>query len=212
MRILLVDDHAVVRRGLANILADGFPEAEFGEAGSFEDACQAVEEQRWDAVVLDIAMPGASGLDLLPVIQARHPGLPVLVLSMHPEDQFAFRVLDAGAAGYVTKDNAPETLVEAVRQVLAGRPYLSPVATDQLTHRIGPTPDRPAHGRLSERESQVLRLIAAGKRLKEIADALSISIKTVSTYKSRILEKTGTNSTAELIGYAMRQGLVELMC
>jgi DNA-binding NarL/FixJ family response regulator len=209
MGILIVDDHEVVRRGLRDILADEFAEAEFGEAGNAQDAYRAVQAHPWDAVILDISMPGESGLDLLAKLHATHPTLPVLVLSMHPEDQFALRVLEAGAAGYITKDKAPEALVEAVREVLAGRKYLSPSAVQHLVRCVGPNPDRPAHGRLSARESQVLRLIASGKRLKEIAEELSLSIKTVSTYKSRIFEKTGAANLAELIGYAVRQGIVQ---
>jgi len=209
MGILIVDDHEVVRRGLRDILADEFAEAEFGEAGNAQDAYRAVQAHPWDAVILDISMPGESGLDLLAKLHATHPTLPVLVLSMHPEDQFALRVLEAGAAGYITKDKAPEALVEAVREVLAGRKYLSPCAVQHLVRCVGPIPARPAHGRLSARESQVLRLIASGKRLKEIAEELSLSIKTVSTYKSRIFEKTGAANLAELIGYAVRQGIVQ---
>ena len=209
MRILIADDHAVVRQGLKQILADKFPAAEFGEAGNAGEVMDFVWKQEWDIAVLDITMPGRSGLDALKDLRQARPKLPVLVLSAHPEDQYAMRVLKAGASGYMTKDRAPEELVEAVKKVLDGGKYVSPMLAEKLAVHLQTDTERPVHETLSDREFQVLRMIATGKALKEIAAELSLSEKTVGTYHTRLLEKMRMHSDVELTRYAIESRLVD---
>jgi two-component system, NarL family, invasion response regulator UvrY len=209
MKILIADDHAVVRQGLKQILADEFSRATFGEAGTAQEAIAKVWEDEWDVVVLDITMPGRSGLEVLTEIRKSRPQLPVLVLSMHPEDQFAMRVLKSGAAGYMTKESAPEALVGAIKKVLAGGRYVSPALAEQMASYLGTDLQKPPHERLSDREFLVLRLIASGKTVSQIADELALSAKTISTYRARILEKMLMSSNAELTHYAIQSRLVE---
>ncbi|HEY9509597.1 MAG TPA: response regulator transcription factor [Verrucomicrobiae bacterium] len=210
MKILLTDDHAVVRHGLKQILADEFKKATFGEARNAHEALNKVWKEDWDVVVLDITMPGRSGLEVLREIKKSKPKLPVLVLSMHPEGQFAVRVLKRGASGYMTKESAPEELVGAIKKVLAGGRYVSNSLAEKLANYLsdGET-QKPPQEKLSDREFQVLRLIASGKIVSEIAKELSLSVKTISTYRSRILEKMGMKNNAELMHYAMQHQLVE---
>ncbi len=209
MKILIVDDHAVVRRGLRQILADEFRRADFGEARNAQEALARVWKEKWDVVVLDISMPGRSGLEVLREIKNAKAKVPVLVLSMHPEDQFAVRVLKAGASGYMTKESAPEELVRAVQKLLAGGRYVSPSLAEKmalyLTEDLKGTP----HERLSNREFQVMRLIASGKTVREIAEENFLSVKTVRTYRQRILEKMGLKRNAELTRYALEHQLVK---
>src|SRR2546429_536868 len=209
MRILIADDHAVVRRGLKQILADEFKQAQFGEAANAREALDRLRKENWDAVVLDITMPGRSGLEALKEIREEKPKLPVLVLSMHPEDQFAVRVLKSGASGYMTKESAPEELVGAIKKVLAGGRYVSAVLAEKMASYLAIDTPKPPHERLSDREFVVLRMIASGKTVSQIAEELSLSVKTVSTYRTRILEKTGMMSNAELTHYAIKNQLVE---
>ena len=209
MRILIADDHAVVRRGLKQILADEFKKADFGEAGNAREALDRIRKENWDTVVLDITMPGRSGLEALKEIKEARPKLPVLVLSMHPEDQFAVRVLKSGASGYMTKESAPEELVGAVKKVLAGGRYVSPALAEKMASYLAIDTPNPPHERLSDREFTVLRMIASGKTVSQIAVELSLSVKTVSTYRTRILEKMGMASNAELTHYAIKNQLVE---
>jgi DNA-binding NarL/FixJ family response regulator len=204
----LADDHAVVRHGLKQILADEFKRAAFGEARNAQEALNRVWKEAWDIVVLDITMPGRSGLEVLREIRKSHPKLPVLVLSMHPEGQFAVRVLKRGAAGYMTKESAPEELVGAVKKIMAGGRYVSTSLAEKLATYLS-SDQKPPQERLSDREFQVLRLIASGKIVSEIAKELSLSVKTISTYRSRILEKMGMRNNAELMHYAMQHQLVE---
>jgi two-component system invasion response regulator UvrY len=208
MRILIVDDHAIVRRGLRDLLSDEFPGAAFGEAC---DAAQALEELRgskWDVALLDIALPGKSGLDLLKDLKSEWPKLPVLVVSAHPEDQFAVRALKAGAGGYMTKESAPEELGKAIRKILPGGRYVSPALAEKLA--LGVTKDlkRTPHETLSDREYEVMSRIASGKTVTEIAEELSLSAKTISTYRARVLEKLGVKNSAKIVQYALRNGLV----
>jgi len=209
MKILIVDDHAVVRRGLRQILADEFRRADFGEARNAQEALARVWKEKWDVVVLDISMPGRSGLEVLREIKNAKAKVPVLVLSMHPEDQFAVRVLKSGASGYMTKESAPEELVRAVQKLLAGGRYVSPSLAEKmalyLTEDLKGTP----HERLSNREFQVMRLIASGKTGREIAEENFLSVKTVRTYRQRILEKMGLKRNAELTRYALEHQLVK---
>jgi two-component system invasion response regulator UvrY len=209
MKILLADDHAVVRHGLKQILADDFKRATFGEARNAQEALDLVWKENWDVVILDITMPGRSGLEVLREIKKSKPKLPVLVLSMHPENQFAVRVLKRGASGYMTKESAPEELVGAVKKVLAGGRYVSASLAEKLASYLASDTQKPAVETLSDREFQILRLLASGKTVSEIARELSLSVKTISTYRSRILEKMGLRNNAELMHYAMQHQLVE---
>jgi two-component system invasion response regulator UvrY len=210
MRILITDDHAVVRRGIQQILADAFVDLETGEATNAEQALEMIRNERWDIVILDISMPGRSGLDALKEIKKSNPHLPVLVLSIHPEEQFATRALKAGASGYLTKESAPDELVLAINKALSGGKYVSEKLAEQLAEDLMIDPDEiPLHKKLSDREYEVLLLIAAGKSISEIAEQFSLSVKTISTYRSRILEKTHMNSNADIVRYAITHGLIE---
>jgi len=204
----LADDHAVVRHGLKQILTDAFKRAIYGEARNAQEALDLVWKHDWDVVVLDITMPGRSGLDVLHEIKKSKPGLPVLVLSMHPENQFAVRVLKSGASGYMTKESAPNELVGAVKKVLAGGRYVSNALAENLAASLSATQRSPQE-KLSDREFQVLRLIASGKTATDIARELSLSVKTISTYRLRILEKMNMKNNAELMHYAIQHRLVE---
>jgi DNA-binding NarL/FixJ family response regulator len=208
IRILLVDDHPVVRYGIRQILVDGLKAVSVGEASDGERALASIRTDGWDVVVLDMTLPGASGLDVLKDIRRDYPNLPVLVLSMHPAAQFARRVLAAGASGYLTKDSAPTELVNAIEEVRRGRRYLG-----ARRPAWAQAPDRSAdlpHDALSDREYQVLRMLGSGKTVSEIAGVLSLSVKTVSTYRIRLLEKLQMHSNAELMRYAIENGLVDL--
>lgn len=209
MKALIADDHAMIRVGLKQTLAQAFPGVEIGEAQNAQEALDLVRKKKWDLVIMDISMPGRSGLDVLPDIQLARPGLPVLVISMHSEDQFAVRVLQAGAAGFISKAAPPEELALAVRKILGGGRYVSEAVSQALIHRIGKSGDRPPHELLSDRELQVMCMFAAGKPNKQIAAELCISAKTVSTYRARILEKLNFQSTAEITRYAIKNGLVD---
>jgi two-component system invasion response regulator UvrY len=209
MKILLADDHTVVRHGLKQILADEFKRATFGEARNAQEALDLVWKDNWDVVVLDITMPGRSGLEVLREIKKSKPKLPVLVLSMHPENQFAVRVLKRGASGYMTKESAAVELVGAIKKVLAGGRYVSASLAEKLATYLASDNQKPPQELLSDREFQVLRLIASGKIVSEIAGELSLSVKTISTYRTRILEKMGLRNNAELMHYAMQHQLIE---
>ena len=208
MRVLIVDDHAIVRRGLRELLSDEFHGAAFGEASDARQALEQLRKKQWDVALLDIALPGKSGLDLLKELKAEWPKLPVLVLSGHPEDQFAIRVLKAGAGGYMTKESATEELAKAIRKVLAGGRYVSPALAEKLALGVKKDPTRLPHETLSDREYEVMSRIASGKTVTEIAEELSLSGKTISTYRTRILEKLSVKNSAEIVLYAVRNGLV----
>jgi two-component system invasion response regulator UvrY len=208
LKILIADDHEVVQKGLRQILIDEFGETHFGEARTTSEAIDLVLRQKWDIMVLDISMPGRSGLDVLKEVKQNHPKLPVLVLSIHPEDQYALRALKAGASGYLTKDSASEELVKAVKQLREGRKYVSRTLAEKLASVIGEDEKKFGAESLSDREFQVLRLIASGKTASEIAGELSLSVKTISTYRARILEKLQLRTNAQLIHFAVQQGLV----
>ena len=209
MRILITEDHAVVRQGLRLILADHFKKAVFGEARNATEALARVWKEKWDVVVLDITLPGRSGLEVLKEIKRWRPTLPVLVLSMHPEDQFAVRLLKAGASGYLTKESAGEELAGAIRKVVAGGRYISPSLAERMASYLTIDFRKAPHERLSDREFLILRMIGSGKQVSQIAKELSISVSTVSTYRARILEKMDMKNNAELTHYALQQGLVE---
>lgn len=209
MKILITDDHAVLRRGLKQILEDGFGKLQFGEAANASEAIAAVARENWDLVVLDITMPGRTGLEALKEIRALKPAQRVLVLSVHSEDQFAVRVLKAGASGFLNKDSAPEELVKAVRKVTAGGRYVSTSLAEKLAVNIDQPADRPAHQSLSDREFQVLRMIGSGRTVSEIGVELSLSVKTVSTYRTRLMEKMGLSSNSDLTYYALKNRLID---
>ncbi len=208
MRVLIADDHAVFRRGLKETIGELFPKVTFGEAKTAQETVECVRRQDWEIVILDISMPGKSGLDILDDVRRLRPKLPVLFLSMHPEEQYARRALKSGAAGYLTKDSIPEELKEAVRRILTGGRYVSATLAERLAFDLRKGADTPLHELLSTREFQVLRMIASGKSVKEIANDIALSVKTVSTYRARILQKTGMKTTAELIRYALQTQLV----
>jgi two-component system invasion response regulator UvrY len=209
--ILLVDDHAVVRRGLRELLGEEFPSAEFGEAASGAEALAQIAKRPWGLVILDVSLPGRDGLEILKEALALRPGVPIMMLSVHAEDQYAIRALRAGAAGYVTKETAAEDLTAAVRKILQGGKYVSPRLAEQmvaaLATRDGTT--QLLHEGLSDRELQVLRMLAVGKSVKEIGLELALSEKTISTYRTRIIGKMKMRSNAELMRYALRAGLVD---
>jgi len=208
-QILVADDHAVVRRGLIEILRDSVPGAAFGEAETGWRALELARAQKWDLAILDVSLPDQSGLEVLKQIRGFAPRLPVLVLSMHPEEQFALRALRAGAAGYVTKKTAPQEIGEAVRRVLAGGRYITPSLAEMMALEMSQRIEKEPHERLSDREYQVFRRLALGKTVKEIASELSVSVQTVSTYRARILAKMGFRTNAELTEYAIRDHLLE---
>jgi two-component system, NarL family, invasion response regulator UvrY len=208
MRILLIDDHAVVREGLKLILADEFANAVFGEARNGQEALARVVKHHWDVAVLDVTMPGRNGVEVLREIKRLRPRLPVLILSMHPEDQFAVRMLRNGAAGYLTKEIAGDELVGAIRKVLAGKRYISPTLAERMASYLAIDVQKAPHERLSDREFQVTQMIASGKQVSEIARELSLSVQTISTYRARILQKMDLRNNAELTRYALEQGLL----
>ncbi len=209
MKILLADDHAVVRQGLKLILADHFTKAEFGEARNAHEVISHIAADKWDVLILDITMPGRSGLEVLREVRQMRPKLPVLILSMHPEDQFAVRMLRAGAAGYLTKESAGEELVGAVQKVVKGGRYISAALAERMAFYLESDANQAPHERLSDREFQILRLIALGKAVSQIAKELSLSVKTISTYRARILSKMHMAHNAELTRYALQMSLVD---
>ena len=209
IRALIADDHAVVRQGLRQILQETSDMQVTGEAATGPEALERARGDSYDVVVLDITMPGRSGFEVLKELRVERPELPVLVLSMHAEEQFAVRLLKAGAAGYLNKETAPEELVKAIRKVVAGGRYVSPTLAEKLAFEIDAGSDKLAHETLSDREFQVMRMLASGKTVKEIAAELSLSVKTISTYRARILAKMNLHTNAELIHYAITNQLVE---
>jgi len=206
--VLIADDHTIVRQGLKHILSNDSQLKVVGEATNGEEVLKMLETLKVDGVVLDITMPGKNGLDVLKELKRKYPQLPVLVLSMHPEDQFAIRVLKAGASGYVTKESAPDELIGALRKVCSGGKYVSPQLAEKLAVFIENDKGRALHDQLSDREYQVLLMLALGKTVSEIADELMLSIKTVSTYRTRVLQKMKMGTNAELTRYALQHQLV----
>lgn len=208
-RVLIADDHAVVRAGFRQFLEADSSITAIGEAATGSETLDQLRKQAWDMVLLDIHMPDRSGLDILRHIQTGHPSVKVLVMSGLPEQQYAVNVLRAGASGYLSKDSAPEELMKAVRTVLAGRRYVSAALAEMLAADLGGDPDKPMHARLSTREFQIFCKLAAGRGVSDIALELSLSVKTVSTYRSRILEKMNFRANADITSYALRNGLIQ---
>ena len=208
-RILLVDDHPVVRQGIKQVLADAFHPALMGEASNAEEGMAEIKSTEWDVLVLDLSLPGTSGLDLLKDLRRERPTLPVLVLSMYSPDQFARRAMNAGASGYLTKDSNPNELIKAVGEVIAGRRYLNPAVIGEMVSPLQQESGQRPHEALSDREYQVLRMIASGLTVSQVATRLTLSVKTVSTYRARVLEKMNMKTTAELMHYGIQHGLVD---
>ncbi len=209
MHILIADDHAIVRRGLREILADEFPGTVFSEAGNGDEVLKHLAESQYGVLVLDINMPGRSGLDVLRDVKRTYPQLPVIILSVQPEDQYALRCLRAGAAAYISKDSAPEELAQATKKILGGGRYVSPSLAEKLVAKFDAPVDKPLHELLSDREHEVMRMIASGVPLTEIADRLHVSVKTVSSYRARIMEKMQVKSNADLTRYALERKLID---
>lgn len=209
IKVIVVDDHAVVREGLKRIISESPGMSVTGEAGDGHEALKVVKDGVCDVVVLDISMPNKNGLDVLKQLRADSPRLPVLVLSMHSEDQYAIRVLRAGAAGYLTKESAPAKLVQAIRKVVRGGKYVSSTLAEKLVFDLDSDMQKTPHESLSDREYQVLCMIASGKTVSEIAEELALSVKTISTYRVRILQKLKMKNNAEMTRYAIKQGLVD---
>jgi two-component system, NarL family, invasion response regulator UvrY len=209
IKVLVADDHAVVRRGLRQILAETRDVLVGAEAATAEEVRRLVREERFSAVVLDINLPGGSGLELLGEIRRERPELPVLILTVYSEDQYAIRAIKGGAAGFLTKESAPDKLVEAVRKVAGGGRYVSAELAETLASVLAGEKGGAVHERLSDREFEILKILASGKTVSEAALALSLSVKTVSTHRTRILKKMEMRTNAELMHYAIRHGLVE---
>jgi DNA-binding NarL/FixJ family response regulator len=208
IRILIADDHSVVRKGLRQILLEGFPNAAIEEVPNAEEMIKKIIQQEWNVVISDLSMPGRSGLEALQQIKQINAGLPVLILSIHPEEQYALRVLKAGASGYLSKDMAPDELVNAVQRVMLGKKYITASIAEKLASVLDNTADRPAHENLSDREFSVMKMLAAGKSVTEIAETLFLSVTTVSTYRSRIMAKMDMKTNAELTLYSIEHKLI----
>ena len=209
IKIFIGDDHAIVREGLKQIVAETSDMVVAGEAANGQQVLEQVGKDDWDLILLDIAMPGRGGLDILKQLRRERPKLPVLMLSMYPEEQYAVRALKAGASGYLTKESAPEELIAAIRKVSLGGKYVSSSLAEKLAVYLETDTEKPAHEMLSDREYQVMLMIASGKTAKQIADELSLSVKTVSTHRARTLEKMGMKNNAEITYYAIKKGLVD---
>jgi two-component system, NarL family, invasion response regulator UvrY len=207
MKLLIADDHSVVRKGLVHIIKDAYPNAYVHEVADGPDLLNVCEQHVWDIIITDISMPGRNGIEILKTLKDIVPKIPVLVLSVHPAEQYAVRSIKAGASGYLNKDSAPEELVQAIQRIADGRKYITSDVAELLASTYSDE-DKPLHELLSDREFEVLKLIASGKTVSEIAHQLSLSVNTVSTYRARILEKTGMGTNAELTHYAISNGLV----
>lgn len=208
VRILIADDHIVVRKGLRQILMESFPGSLIEDVCDGEELLKKVFKDQWDVVISDLSMPGRSGLEILPQIKQSFPKLPILILSIHSEEQYALRVLKAGASGYLSKDAAPDELVNAIHRVLLGKKYITPAVAEKLANTINQDTEKPAFQYLSDREFDVFKQLASGKTVSEIAEILSLSVTTVSTYRSRIMSKMMVKTNADLTLYAVEHKLI----
>ncbi|MGV7929895.1 MAG: response regulator [Spirochaetota bacterium] len=208
VKIIIADDHPVVRAGLRQILAESGKIKEIVEARDGQDLLEKLKKNRYDIILLDITMPGRNGLEILKELRILYPSIPVLVLSVHPEEQYALRVIRSGAAGYLTKETAPENLLEAIARILGGRKYITQEIAEILASSLGENEGLAPHLRLSDREFETFRMISLGKSLTEIAGEMFLNVKTISTYRRRILDKMNMKSTAELINYALKNNLI----
>jgi len=208
LRILIADDHAIVRRGLTQILLEQYPTATIRETADAESLILAAISEKWDVVICDMSMPGRSGLDALHQIKQSSPKLPVLIMSMHPEDQYALRVLKAGASGYLQKETIHDDIVKAIETVLLGKKFITTSIAEKLADTIDMDSSRQIHENLSDREFDVMKLLASGRSVTEIGEQLSLSATTISTYRSRIMEKMNMRSNADITRYALENGLI----
>ena len=209
LKVLVVDDFPLFRRGVRDLLDEGFKDAKIGEASDAQEMLKLLRLKPWDVAILDISMPGMNGLDALKQVKQEFPDLPVLILSMYPEEQYAIRTIKAGADGYLTKSSAPEELVNAIKKVHGGGKYVSPSLGEALAFTVNPGAEKDPHQLLSDREYEVLCLIGSGKTISQIADTMNLSVTTISTYRARILEKMRMKTNAELARYAIQKSLVE---
>ncbi len=207
IRVLIADDHTLVRQGLKRILAETTDMTVAGEAENGVEALKKIREGEWDVVLLDVSMPGRNGVDTLKQIMSEKRAVKVLILSMYPEDQYAVRLLKAGASGYMTKESAPEELVEAIRNIALGKKYISPTLAELLLNELDIDFEKQPHERLTDREYQVFRMLGSGRTVSEVADAMSLSVKTISTHRTHILDKMKLKNNAELTLYAIQNGL-----
>jgi DNA-binding NarL/FixJ family response regulator len=208
IKVLIADDHPVVRRGLRQILAETDDIHVGGEAGSAEDVVRAVRDERWDVVVLDISLPGKTGIELIGDVRRERPETRVLILTVHPAEQYAVRAIKGGASGFLNKESAPEKLTTAIRKIAGGGRYISAELAETLASVLAGESNGPPHERLSDREFEIMKLLASGKTVSEVAQGLCLSVKTVSTHRTRLLRKMNMKTNAELTSYAVRQGLV----
>jgi two-component system, NarL family, invasion response regulator UvrY len=209
LRILIADDHSVVRLGVKHIVLGAFPNAEVGEAANGQEVLEAVRNHPWDVLILDIGMPVRSGLEIMSELRHIAPTLRILVLTVHAEEQFALRLLKSGVSGYLTKERAPEELVQAIRKIMSGGKYVSTVLAERIALSLDTSVDKLPHETLSDREFQVMRMIASGMSVAEIAESLSLHVRTVGTFRRHILRKLNLKSTQEIAYYAIRGGLVD---
>ena len=209
MKIIIADDHAIVREGLKQILSDSLHITSIDDVSDGIELLNKIQKNDYDIIILDISMPGKSGIETLRDIKSIKPNIPVLMLSMHPEEQYAIRVLKAGASGFISKDSAPDELIAAVEKIIGGHKYITPTLAEKLASEISPAKDKPAHEYLSNREFEVFKMIAAGNTITEIANSFNLSVKTISTYRARIYEKMNLSSRAELTQYAIQNKLIE---
>jgi len=209
MNILIVDDHAIVRLGLKQLVEEAYPYAKLEEAATGKDALGLLDRARWDLAILDVNLPDQNGVELLKTMKARQASLPVMMLSLHPEEQYALRALKAGAAAYLTKERAPDELATAIKHVLAGRKFITAGVAERLADIVFSPVDQQPHERLSDREFQVLLAIGQGKTVSAIARDLALSVKTISTYRTRLLDKLRVKNTTDLIRYTLDHALVE---
>ncbi len=208
MKILIADDHSFVRKGISQIISEFFTDAVIQEVSNSNELIEAATSSKFDIIISDVSMPEKNGLEVIKELRAGGLDTPVLILSMHPEDQYALRVLKAGGSGYLTKESAPEELVKAIHHIIAGKKYISAGVAEQMLLQIEDKHERSLHERLSDREFTVFKLIASGKTVSEIAEELHLSVPTISTYRARIIEKTHLKSNAEITRYALVQGIV----
>jgi|UPI00037F7F0B DNA-binding NarL/FixJ family response regulator len=207
-RMLLIDDHVAVRRGLSDMLSGEIPDLQIGFADSETEALRQVSESIWDGAILDLSLKSRGGLDMIPLLKDRQPQIRILIYTMYPESQFGVRALRAGADGYLTKDAEPEELIRAVRRILSGSRYIGPGLAEHLAETVASNENGPPHLFLSDREDQVLRGLAAGKSLTQIGEELNLSVKTISTYRARILEKLHIGNNSELVRYTIEHKLL----
>jgi DNA-binding NarL/FixJ family response regulator len=208
IKVIIVDDHLIVREGLKQIISDTSDIRVVGEASNGQEALNKIRINDYDVMLLDISMPGRSGLEILKEIKNGSPNLSILILTMHPEEQYAMRVLKAGASGYLTKESAPDELIEAIRKVSGGGKYISSTLAEKLAFNLEVDTGKPLHQTLSDREFEVMCMISSGKTVTEIADDMSLSVKTISTYRTRILDKMRMKTNAELTYYSIKNDLV----